>query len=981
MHDYVFVPTVPLGGPGNILMEPDNISVAHKYNAGVGGAFPYKYMRSPSGTPRKCAVGSTSPGKDMPGADLRNFVVSTPAECGAACCADFQANGTCMGYVYAVAPAEYGGCKKGDKCCYLKNAKVAPVDSTVPGIIAGSVKTAGGDNLESPPSGIRSAVPLGGISTGAVELRGDGSLHEWTIQNQNPGGQAKIQEYPEALFAARIAKYEGARVLQTSPKIDAQGVESIQYSGIYPVSRLTFADAMEGLSLYAFSAYKVGDQAASCRPAVAFVLESPDEETDFMFQLPVNLETDQIRKGTPLPASSQPLPNSVASSAECLQSCQANADCQSWMFDRTAATCTLQSDAADNVYKLGVDSGLRFSWAVDQDAGCLNLVRPGTAPASGGIALCLASDEPLSAWSAGTSDNRNDLYARFAANGSVAGASMTGAFGAVSVSGTKSLVITMGWFFPFKDHFGQVVGNQYSVHYSSAQDAAWGSVPIDQRAAALASVVDDLWSVQEPFVGAETSIPSWLGDQLVNSLSHIRTAMWFKNCSGCHRSQDPRITGTGFWRQWESYGCDDLDSIHNDGERHIPYIMFFPNTTRSKLAAWAGNQGPNGMLAEQILNKAPDTPQGRVMCDSSSMFMVYLLELLNWDGDMTSLKLYWPTVQKIAAWHISTTDKLGVPYKLETTYDQLQFPQKYDVSSYATAFHLLAMRVCVDLAAAMGDNATQTLCAASLSNVTAAFDLMQWNKDHYSAGASGCAKGQGCSSQIGVFADSFYAQVLAYTNGLGPLVDTTKLAAHMNTTAVENCAFPDGSGGLIAGKCPNGLLTLTGRGGFGTDYELWQMINHDFAAIQLNLGNDADDSLDFSKRSALSWSEGVNDQWGTAALSDANGFPTCINHYGYHMTSWHIPLALSGQKARLYPAESASLTFTIRLSADEKTDNWSLPVLLPGRLGTIQRVGENYMLSLNFGTLTVKTLSVDGCAAPAAITVSNGQPASWPVCK
>ena len=142
-----------------------------------------------------------------------------------------------------------------------------------------------------------------------------------------------------------------------------------------------------------------------------------------MFQLPVNLETDQIRKGTPLPASSQPLPNSVASSAECLQSCQANADCQSWMFDRTAATCTLQSDAADNVYKLGVDSGLRFSWAVDQDAGCLNLVRPGTAPASGGIALCLASDEPLSAWSAGTSDNRNDLYARFAANGSVAGAS------------------------------------------------------------------------------------------------------------------------------------------------------------------------------------------------------------------------------------------------------------------------------------------------------------------------------------------------------------------------------------------------------------------------------------------------------------------------------------------------------------------------------------------------------------------------------
>ena len=42
------------------------------------------------------------------------------------------------------------------------------------------------------------------------------------------------------------------------------------------------------------------------------------------------------------------------------------------------------------------------------------------------------------------------------------------------------------------------------------------------------------------------------------------------------------------------------DSIHNDGERHIPYIMFLTNGTRSKLAAWAGNQFSDGMLAEQV---------------------------------------------------------------------------------------------------------------------------------------------------------------------------------------------------------------------------------------------------------------------------------------------------------------------------------------------------------------------------------------------
>ena len=68
----------------------------------------------------------------------------------------------------------------------------------------------------------------------------------------------------------------------------------------------------------------------------------------------------------------------------------------------------------------------------------------------------------------------------------------------------------------------------------------------------------------------------WLGDVLINSLSHTRDLMWFEHCPGCHVSQDPRVNGTataaegGFWRQFEAYDCPDFDSIHNDGERHIP---------------------------------------------------------------------------------------------------------------------------------------------------------------------------------------------------------------------------------------------------------------------------------------------------------------------------------------------------------------------------------------------------------------------------
>ncbi len=42
------------------------------------------------------------------------------------------------------------------------------------------------------------------------------------------------------------------------------------------------------------------------------------------------------------------------------------------------------------------------------------------------------------------------------------------------------------------------------------------------------------------------------------------------------------------------------DSVHNDGERHIPYISIFPNSTIEKMISWAKFQLPNGMIQEQL---------------------------------------------------------------------------------------------------------------------------------------------------------------------------------------------------------------------------------------------------------------------------------------------------------------------------------------------------------------------------------------------
>ena len=105
----------------------------------------------------------------------------------------------------------------------------------------------------------------------------------------------------------------------------------------------------------------------------------------------------------------------------------------------------------------------------------------------------------------------------------------------------------------------------------------------------------------------------------------------------------------GKWRQWEAYDCVNVDSVHNDGERHIPYMTIFPDSTRNKLLAWGKVQLGNGMIPEQLacgctgaIDPGLDKGCGRVMSDVSSMYIVYVLELYKWQNDTETLHTLWP---------------------------------------------------------------------------------------------------------------------------------------------------------------------------------------------------------------------------------------------------------------------------------------------------------------------------------------------------
>ena len=492
--------------------------------------------------------------------------------------------------------------------------------------------------LESPPSGVRSGVPLGGLSTGSVELRGDGTLREWIIQNAGPHGAAKIQQYPHAFFAAKVG--DVSRILQTHPDPSLlsetdpsllSGVSTIKYQGSYPFARLQFEDfeATEEceVSLYGVSSQSSGNMTSSARPAVAFILAvnnhgATTKNVSFSFNLPFAVEIDQSRRGTKI--SSAPASDPSACSTLCASS---KTPCASWIFEANGI-CTLQKDAPLNVYEAGVVSGIASTWQQSPTAtGCITNSRPGTGPMHGDLTLCASSASQAATVAVSAHDDARVHLHRFQRSGSVASftdvrnedgdggdrlgeatkptplVSQAALSGAVSVTAEVSpnakatLVITMGWNFENRDHYNYApdqpfapFGNKYSQLYPGGSlSSAWGDFSAADRESAVAEMAAESKVFQDalfaqPTAGATadtetiadsislsgtdtradegessallTSIPEWLQDLLVNSVSHSRDSMWWQDkCPHCAPTLDPRVNAStfGIFRQVGSY--------------------------------------------------------------------------------------------------------------------------------------------------------------------------------------------------------------------------------------------------------------------------------------------------------------------------------------------------------------------------------------------------------------------------------------------
>lgn len=137
------------------------------------------------------------------------------------------------------------------------------------------------------------------IQTGSFELRADGSFNEWTLENQSPGGSAKLGRgaLDLAFLGVRVQTHEGtkASLLRTHPPRGLPGVAGLAYSGGFPVSKLGIEDkGFFGLKLelFAYSSIKARSAVDSALPAVIFSLRirnptSNRAEVSLLLNLPL----------------------------------------------------------------------------------------------------------------------------------------------------------------------------------------------------------------------------------------------------------------------------------------------------------------------------------------------------------------------------------------------------------------------------------------------------------------------------------------------------------------------------------------------------------------------------------------------------------------------------------------------------------------------------------------------------------------------
>ena len=157
--------------------------------------------------------------------------------------------------------------------------------------------------------------------------------------------------------------------------VHAPGVQGMEYSGAFPVSRLTLMDpafagvvdvdviAHGAINPQQSSAGGMAGSKISMTPAVAFSLKvrnlmSTPINASFLLTLPLAMQPETERVGSVVAATT------TSDAHACKQACDSNDACHSWAWTEANMLCRQQNNIPLNFYSSGVVSGIKGSWTL-----------------------------------------------------------------------------------------------------------------------------------------------------------------------------------------------------------------------------------------------------------------------------------------------------------------------------------------------------------------------------------------------------------------------------------------------------------------------------------------------------------------------------------------------------------------------------------------------------------------------------------------
>jgi len=440
-----------------------------------------------------------------------------------------------------------------------------------------------------------------------------------------------------------------------------------------------------------------------------------------------------------------------------------------------------------------------------------------------------------------------------------------------------------------------------------------------------------------------------------------------------------------------------VDSVHNDYQRHLPYIWAAPAFEISKFREYSIGQAGDGHIQEFLgdFGLSPlDSIGGRTMADTTTLWITELWEFWIQTGDEAFLTEMWETAVGAINWQINVASQIGLPWHLVCTYDILVL-EAYNTTTYNSFLHLLAMRAASELASVVGDAATKAKADSAFNRAQAAVTALLWNSTYsylraYTGGDA-------------IMSDALYGQEIALHLGLGWLFDQGSLSKHLDAELQYNGdAF--------------GLKTITGRhkpppylfskkahklasplGSFNPDTEddvIWEQAAPTWSSVRLALLKAGQapftplppaaitSALEPTRKQLENVRSRLNDLWNFAGIYTGDdwgedgvcGMPFVTAHYGFTMVDFYLLTALTGQQMNL-AGNSAFLSFDPVYPCP-----YTLPVLLQGTEGTLVcEEADTFTLSIKFGKLDLPQsgLRANGKVYTLPVALRAGQSITW----